>query len=154
MLRITKLTDYGIVLMSLLAVEPPETFLAASELSDRTGIGEATVGKLLKLLTKAKLLISQVGSQGGYALAQKADNINLHQIIAAIEGEIALTECDKLNAPCDIVSHCRLREPWQTISKILREALSEVSLADMQKTIVDEKSLKNHLTRALKHESF
>jgi Fe-S cluster assembly protein SufB len=134
MLRISKLADYAIVIMNELATRPGE-FLSASELAASTHIGEATVGKLLKALSKNKLICSQLGSQGGYSLVKTPADINLTDIITAIEGKIAITECDRQMNCCDKKKTCTVSGNWQRISTAIRNALAEISLADMQRPV-------------------
>lgn len=131
MLRISKLADYAIVIMNTLTTHAGKR-LSASELAELTRISEPTVGKLLKVLANKKLLQSQLGAKGGYSLATAPQHINLVQVISAIEGEIALTECDKSQSHCAVQHICTVSENWQKISQAIRTALSKISLADMQ----------------------
>lgn len=149
MLRISKLADYAIVIMNELAIKSDE-FLSASELAESTHIGEATVGKLLKSLSKAKLVQSQLGSQGGYMLARKSKDINLTQIITAIEGEIALTECNKHHNACSMKKTCAVSGNWQRLSKAIYNALAAICLEDMQQPI-PEATIQLKISKKLKN---
>ncbi len=137
MLKISKLADYAIVIMQAIAAEREELF-SASKLAERTHIAEPTVSKLLKTLTQKKLLQSQRGAQGGYSLAHLAEQINLAQIIAAIDGEIALTECDQKDSCCQVEKSCQVSKNWRQISSALRDVLTEISLAQMQQPITTD----------------
>lgn len=134
MLKISKLADYAIVIMNELAAQKGQ-FLSASQLASLTHVSEATASKLLKSLAKSELLQSQMGAQGGYSLINDPKDINLAQIITAIEGEIALTECDKHNSCCNMQKTCTVSSNWQRIGAAIRNALAEISLADMQQPI-------------------
>lgn len=135
MLKISKLTDYGTLVMTALAVEPARLF-SAHELADKTGIGQPTVSKLLKLLSKASLLDSVRGNHGGYRLAKASDDISMADIIAALEGPIALTECCSTDSGCEIESACGVQGHWMAISQAIREALGDLSLAQLAATPV------------------
>src|SRR5688572_33459183 len=92
MIRIAKLTDYGIVLMSHLARAPGRR-VNARDLSVEAHLPQPTVSQLLKTLSRGGLLVSQLGVKGGYDLARPASEITVADIITALEGPVALTEC-------------------------------------------------------------
>lgn len=130
MLRISKLTDYGTVVMAYLASHPT-TGHTAKEIAENTHITLPTVSKLLKLLAKSGLLVAQRGAKGGYGLATAAKNISLAQIINSLEGGIALTDCSHGNGHCAVEKQCAIRSNWRTISDVLRETLSAISLTQI-----------------------
>ena len=130
MLRISKLTDYGTVVMTELA-RNPRGVVSATDLASRLDITPATVSKLLKLLSKGKLVHSYRGSEGGYQLAQLPEDISVAAIIDVIEGPIALTECAEPVHCCSKEGECGVSGNWQLINRAVREALESVSLAEM-----------------------
>ncbi len=130
MLRLSKLTDYGIVVMTCLA-EEPDGVQAANEVSARTRVALPTVSKVLKLLSRSGLVTSCRGSKGGYRLSRKPAEISIAQIIDALEGPVALTECSSQSSHCAQEAHCSVRGNWQRINDVIRHALEEVSLAEM-----------------------
>ena len=131
MIRLTKLTDYGIVLMSRLAAEP-DSLMTASSLALETQISVPTVAKILKVLSREQLLASYRGANGGYTLARDPRDISVEDVIAAMEGPIAVTECAELGpGECAQESVCRVRTNWQKINEVVREALASISLAEM-----------------------
>jgi FeS assembly SUF system regulator len=127
MLRISKLTDYGIVLLAHFADRPGET-RNARELAESTGLPFPAVGKVLKALAQEGLLVSHRGARGGYALARPASEISVAEIIEALEGPIALMECSAGPGHCEKEATCRVRDPWQLIQDAIRSTLSGVSL--------------------------
>ena len=130
MLRVSKLTDYGSVILSHMASHPLQTMSAASLAKDLL-LPPATVSKLLKMLVNNGLLRSTLGKQGGYQLARSADEISLADIISALEGPIALTECSAENDLCRIESNCEIRQQWRSVNRIIQQNLAQVSLQDM-----------------------
>jgi FeS assembly SUF system regulator len=130
MLRISKLTDYGTVILATLAAHP-EQRLTAAEVSERTHIALPTVSKLLKLLQRGGLVNSMRGSHGGYQLARPAQEISAAAILDTIEGAIALTECSTGHSMCGIASTCRVGNAWQRVNAAIRRALNDVSLAQL-----------------------
>ncbi|MBS1218556.1 MAG: system Fe-S cluster assembly regulator [Proteobacteria bacterium] len=130
MLRIAKLTDYATVLMVRLARDPARCFSAA-QLADELGVPLPTVAKLLKSLLQARLLTSARGAVGGYTLAHAPHAISVADVVNAIEGPVALTECSLGKGNCSREKDCATRTNWQLISRAVRVALETVSLADM-----------------------
>jgi FeS assembly SUF system regulator len=130
MLRIAKLTDYATVLMVRLAREPARCFSAA-QLADELGVPLPTVAKLLKRLLQAQLLTSVRGAVGGYTLAHAPHVISVADVVNAIEGPVALTECSLGKGSCSLEKNCATRANWQLISRAVSVALEAVSLADM-----------------------
>ncbi|MGC9457463.1 MAG: SUF system Fe-S cluster assembly regulator [Halothiobacillaceae bacterium] len=130
MLRISRMSDYSIVLLTDLACQSGQP-VTARELAGRTGLGLATVGKLLKSLAQQGLLESIQGRHGGYRLAHEPGEISLAQIIEAVDGPIAMTDCDRTDADCDRQSSCTTRAHWQVINQAIRRLLTRTSLADM-----------------------
>lgn len=146
MLRISKLTDYGLVLLAHFAeaaraaeaanegagaAGPESATRNAREMSEATLLPYPAVSKILKNLAQEELLVSQRGAKGGYALSRSPREIRVHDIIEALEGPIALMECTAGPGHCDQESTCRIRDPWLRINDAVRRALSEITLADL-----------------------
>jgi len=131
MLKLSRITDYGIVLMAHLARGPAETTRNAREVATDTGLPTPVVSKVLKMLARHGLLLSHRGVKGGYTLARPAQQIAVSEMITALEGPIGLTECTVHPGVCPQELSCNVRDPWQRINDVVRVALSEVSLADL-----------------------
>ncbi len=132
MLRISKLTDYATVVLASLAREP-ELRISATQLAERVRLEPPTVAKVLKTLARAGLVNSVRGVNGGYQLARSADDISVAEIVAAMEGPIALTECGLETGLCSHESDCSLRGNWQRIGQAVEQALAALSLADLSR---------------------
>ena len=131
MLRMSKLTDYGTMVLAQLAASDAG-WTTAHELADATHLGQPTVSKLLKALVRAGLVVSSRGVQGGYALARPAAAISAAAILDALEGPVAITECSSAGGCCDLESYCRVGSAWQRINTNIRRALEDISLEDLQ----------------------
>jgi FeS assembly SUF system regulator len=144
MLRMSKLTDYGTVVMTYLA-RNPSGIHTANEIADEVLVALPTTSKLLKLLARAGLVTSTRGTHGGYLLARPATEISIAQVIAALEGPIGLTECASAPGACEQESGCTVSGNWQRINKVVVSALQQVTLAEMVAPIfpVDVSRLKN-----------
>lgn len=130
MIRLSRLADYGVLLMAHLAGAASGAH-NARELAEETGLPLPVVSKVLKTLAREGLLDSQRGPRGGYALARPPVAISVTEIIAALEGPIGLTECTVHPGVCAQESTCYTRDPWQRINAVVRDALSRITLAEL-----------------------
>ena len=130
MLRISKLTDYGTVVLAHLA-GASGAVCSAAEVSDTTGIAVPTVSKLLKSLARAGVVTSTRGTNGGYQLARPAHEISAASVIDALEGPVSITECSASDSHCDYESVCNVGNAWQRINVAIRRALEDINLADL-----------------------
>lgn len=131
------MADYGVILMVQLA-RTPEQVTTAAELTEVTALPGPTVSKLMKQLSRAGLLDSQRGTNGGYTLSLPVDEISVADIVAALDGPIALTECMTAEGTvCEIEALCPTRTNWRQINNALVEALDRVSLAEMARPVFE-----------------
>ena len=91
MLRLSKLTDYAVVVLARLSSGTPTQ--TSPGIAASTGIPEPTVAKVLKTLVAAGLVTSQRGAHGGYRLTRPLPALPVADVIDAIDGPIALTAC-------------------------------------------------------------
>lgn len=131
MLKLSKLADYATVLMTVMAEDPSRLYNGV-ELSERTHVPHPTVAKLLKTMARGGLLESLRGAHGGYRLARAPGDITIADVIRALEGPIAVTECAQHGSGCGIQSTCQNRENWTLINTAIRRALEAVNLAQMR----------------------
>ena len=139
MLRISKLTDYGTVLLAYLAANR-STIYSAAQIAGATRISMPTASKLLKLLARSGLVISCRGINGGYQLSRDPSKISVTDIIDALEGPISITECSGSSCVCDFENTCNVSISWQKINILIRDMLDDVSLKDL----LENKGLSPH----------
>lgn len=130
MFRLSRLADYGAVVMVYLARKHGH-LCSAREISAKTHLPLPTVSKLLKLLSGAHLLISVRGVAGGYRLAREPQAINLADIISALEERHGLVDCVSQGGGCALESVCFVQDKWRVISKAIEQSLAAVSLASL-----------------------
>ena len=130
MLRVTKLTDYATVVLTVLAASAGEV-LSATEIAERAGLEATTVSKVLKPLAQAALVEGFRGAHGGYRLARPARDIRLIEVIEAMEGPLSVTECSIHDGQCGLESSCGLRRNWRRINDVIAQSLRGISLQDM-----------------------
>lgn len=133
MLKITRMADYAVVILVSMATDAGRDRFSASMLSVRTRLPEPTVAKVLKRLSAENIIESTRGAGGGYKLSRTPDAIAVCDIIAAVDGPIALTACanDDENLACDYGSVCAVKGRWNKVNDAVKTALKEITLRDM-----------------------
>jgi FeS assembly SUF system regulator len=131
MIRITRQTDYGIVLLAYLAGLPSDSILTARDAARECRLPVPMVSKILKTLAREGILHSHRGVKGGYSLAKHPTAITVGDVIGALEGPIGMTECSTTPGSCGQEPLCPVRINWQRISHAVRGALEKIPLSEM-----------------------
>lgn len=129
MIKVSRFADYAVLILAELA-GAPHGRMAASDLAGATGLPEPTVAKILKSLTRAGVLNSTRGVNGGYGLTRPVDKITVADIIVAMDGPISLTDCAD-NSHCVLEGHCTMHGRWGRVNTAIRTALDGVLLHDL-----------------------
>jgi FeS assembly SUF system regulator len=129
MLRLSRLTDYAVVV--LVRLSAAQGVATSPEVAASVGIPEPTVAKVLKALAGHGLVTSTRGAHGGYRLGRPISQIAISEVIVAIDGPIALTSCVDGASGCDSLPLCPMAGRWDPVNHAIRNALSNTSLADM-----------------------
>ncbi len=139
MLKVSKLTDYGIGLMTCLARQRTVEPVTARGMAATMALPLPTVSKVLKLLSGAGLLVSTRGASGGYALANKPEQISLVQMLEVFEGPMSVTECSgDHGCSCEIEVTCGLKANWNWINGQLMNTLQGITLEHMAGSVANE----------------
>ncbi|HLY07843.1 MAG TPA: SUF system Fe-S cluster assembly regulator [Planctomycetota bacterium] len=131
MIRMTRLTDYGIMLLTLFARDEKHPMKSARDLSLEAKLPLPTVSKILKLLAKSGLLAAHRGVRGGFTLSRKPDAITMATVINALEGPIGVTDCCAPASDCGIENSCIVKSNWIKINRVVFGALDRVTLSEM-----------------------
>ncbi len=131
MIRMSKETDYAIVLLAYFASAQEVVKHNAREVAMESQLPLPMVRKVLKILAREGLLVSQRGVKGGYSLARGGERISIAEIVQAMEGPLAMTECIEAPGECRHEPVCGLRTSWQKINEIIFEALNRTTLSDL-----------------------
>ena len=134
MLRLTKKADYGLMAMKYLAEQASLSgagAFSAKDVADAYHIPAQLLAKILQTLTRSGLLVSHAGTNGGYALARPATEINAFEVIRAIDGPLFITSCITIHGTCDLLGHCTIKEPLRKVNDSIRELLSGILIADL-----------------------
>lgn len=138
MLRISKLTDYAMLIMSQMAKEP-NLIISATQLAEILHLSGPTVSKILKMLADADLVRSVRGAEGGYHLSRSAEKITIADVIFAMEGELAVTECCESINLCAIDSVCTMKTNWRKINKAVKTFLTQLTIKDMLQPLPEQR---------------
>lgn len=130
MLRINRMSDYGMLILGDLALRK-DAYVSATDIASSTHIALPTVQKLLKKLHRKELVISKQGPLGGYALHDSARFTSVAMIIQALEGDLSLTQCTSKEIKCAIESSCQIGDAWHVINRTIISALEKLTLLDL-----------------------
>lgn len=135
MLRLSKLTDYAVVV--LVRLDAGTEVQTSPGIAAAIGIPEPTVAKVLKSLSASGLVTSQRGARGGYRLARVLEDIPVGEVITAMDGPITLAACVEGSASeCESRGLCPVRGRWDPVNDAIQRALSAITLADMRATAI------------------
>lgn len=131
MLKLTKKADYGLIAVRHLAANADLGACSAKDLAEMYSLPQEALAKLLQKLTKAGLLQSQQGTNGGYTLARDPRSISALDVIKALEGPLFMTSCTTAKGSCEQTSRCTVREPLRKVSKSIEDVLGRLTIAEM-----------------------
>lgn len=136
MLRLTKKADYGLMALKYLAEQailsaPSSAAQSAKDIAEAYHIPPQLLAKILQTLTKAGILVSQAGTNGGYALARSAYDISAFEVIRAIDGPLFITSCITIHGTCDLHGHCTIKEPLRKVNDSIKDLLSGIRVSDL-----------------------
>jgi FeS assembly SUF system regulator len=130
MLRLAKLADYGLVIAASL-VDIPEGKVKLDQVAGKTDLPVPTVRKIMKLLVDGGVVRSERGVHGGYALSRPPGQISVSQVVQAVEGGVALTDCCREDNVCDVQHACTVHSNWTVIDQTVNTLFSRITLLDM-----------------------
>ena len=131
MLKLTKKADYGLMALKYLAEHPEVVALSAKDIADAYGIPVQLLAKILQQLTRAGMLKSHAGMNGGYALARDARSISAFEVIHTIDGPFFITSCTKGAKGCDLTPSCTIKEPLARVNDTIAGVLKSISIHDL-----------------------
>ncbi|TVP87701.1 MAG: SUF system Fe-S cluster assembly regulator [Pseudomonadaceae bacterium] len=136
MLRISKMSDYAVVLVSKMAGTAERMTL--DDLVVATSVPLASVRKLMRLLTQADICSGKKGAGGGYLLQRPPSRISVLEVLEAVDGELALTQCAQQGeCDCSLQPHCEVKDSWQVINGVIRSTLMQLSIGDLCQSATD-----------------
>ncbi len=137
MLRMSKLADYGTIILTTM-VREPERIRSAVEIAAVIDVPVPTVSKILKMLARGSLVTSLRGAKGGYLLAREPAQISIAEVISAMDGPIGMTECSITPGLCSQEKECTVRANWLRVNRVVLQALEQITLAQMVEPVVEK----------------
>ena len=131
MLRFTKRADYGLMAIHYIAINEDRGSVNTKRIADEFHIPLELLAKILQRLAKHRLITSQNGPKGGYALARSATSISVGDVVRALEGPINIVSCLEASSDCPQMAHCNLRRPVQKIQASVSHLLDTMTLAQL-----------------------
>ena len=130
MLRITKMTDYAVLILANLALHDNK-LLTAKEIANQTHISLPTTQKILKKLNRKNLVISKQGASGGYSLDPETKKLSVATLLEKLDGDLSITQCSSTDDQCEVEDFCNIGNAWQMINQRVQWALNDITLGDL-----------------------
>ena len=127
MLKLSKKTDYAIILLTHLGEE--KFPVSAQEVATHYKLPYPMVANILKQLVSSGLIESTRGKHGGYVLAKPTNEINLAEIIMVTDSPFNLVECVHDEDNCKVHQYCPTRRPLLALHKKIQQFVEETTLA-------------------------
>lgn len=124
---------YGLKAMFELALHYGEGPLPLRNIAESQGISEHYLEQLIAVLKKNGLAASVRGAQGGYLLKNNPQNITVGDVIRALEGDIAPSDCvlDENIGKCIKEDYCVTKNVWIKIRNSINDVIDSITLQDM-----------------------
>ena len=135
MLKLTKKADYGLIALRHLASRPDRT-ASTKEIADAYHLPLTLLAKVLQQLTRAGILMSVAGTNGGYRLSRDPQRISTLEVVRAIDGPVILTHCFTEHGHCDQSESCTVREPLRRVHEAILEVLNKFTITDLAESPV------------------
>ncbi|MCP4362423.1 MAG: Rrf2 family transcriptional regulator [Chloroflexi bacterium] len=127
MFQISRRADYAVRIMLELALRAGKC-VPSRQISQRTNVPKAFLHKITADLVKAGLVRTQAGPHGGLCLNHAADQINIQQILEAIEGPICLNICMRRPQECERDLFCPAHDIWGELQTMIVEKMQAATL--------------------------
>ncbi len=134
-MKLSAQEEYGLRCMLTLARAKPGASLTIPQIAETERISAPNVAKLLRALKRGGYVVALRGQSGGYALARKANEINVGEVLACLGGRIFDAGfCGRHSSAtrgCGHNSDCSVRSVWRLVQRAVDDVLSRLSLADL-----------------------
>lgn len=121
---------YGLQAMVDLGVYSKEKHVSLKSIAERLSMSENYLEQLMALLKKNNLVVSIRGAQGGYALSKPPEEITIGEILRALEGSLAPTDCSCKGNPvhCALDGKCVTKTVWEKIRDSIDRVVDGITL--------------------------
>ena len=147
MLKLSKKIDYGLISLMHLARRSDKPHWSAREIGAEYDIPLELLAKILQKLVQRGLISSQHGANGGYSLRRSPDEINVAEVIQAIEGPFSLTDCLSDEGVCGQFDKCNVKSPLQRLNDLVVRRLMDITIEQMNREDLDLANRKSEMGR-------
>ncbi len=134
MLKLSKLTDYAVIVLGCLGKQVGKP-VSASFVSKETGVPEPTVQKVLKLMAGAKIITAIRGASGGYIVPLALNCISIADVVEAIEGPLELNPCvNDDDNDCMLAKLYAPKNKWNKVNVAIKNTLDGIRVSDLMTT--------------------
>lgn len=130
-MRLTRGSDYGLRGMLYMARQPLGQVCLVSQVATAEELPESYLAKIFQDLARSRLLVSHRGAKGGFSLIDDPQEINLRQIIEAVEGPIAIAPCLDVREGCERADLCEIYGTLDLAQTQMISVLESTTLADL-----------------------
>jgi Rrf2 family protein len=127
----SRATEYAVRALAYLACQAPGKLSGAREIAEAEQIPMAFLWKILRVLTRRRIIRSFKGVRGGYELAKSPQKIALQEIISAIERSPGKTPYAAGLGSCGRADRCAFHSTWAEMNQQLERLLKETTVADL-----------------------
>ncbi|MDD4801536.1 MAG: Rrf2 family transcriptional regulator [Syntrophomonas sp.] len=130
-MQITRQTEYAIRTLIELAKVPYGQLISNKVISVRNDIPEEFLHKTIQILSRAGLVVTQRGVQGGVRLGRPLEEITIADVIEAMEGPFAINVCLSPGYQCSRLNICKVRKVLFDAQTAMLNELRKKSLAEI-----------------------
>lgn len=131
MMRINRRTDYAVRVMLALAEHPYGERLSTKSIREEMLVPRAFLERIIAELSRAKLILTFPGPNGGVQLFEKPEIITLRHIWEAIEGPLLISDCLQSPEECPLHENCPVRGCWGGLQKAMQRELEAITISQL-----------------------
>ena len=131
MFRVNRRTDYSVRVLLSLAKRTFGTRLPTQVIQDEMLVPRPFLQRIIADLSKADLIVTYPGVNGGIQLARPAEAVNLRQIWEAIEGPLLISDCLKSRDECPLGRECPVRSRWARLQRMIAQEMEAARLDEL-----------------------
>lgn len=145
LMNVGRRVDYAVRALSYLAGQPAGKVVSRADIEKSQGIPPFYLSKIMKDLVEGGLVVSHVGSKGGFILAKPPQAISIKDVYECVERPLVLMEClEQGDNYCSFCSVCSQKSIWEQAQEVLANFLGGVFISD----IADRQGLKGRLVKS------
>lgn len=131
MMRINRRVDYAIRVLIALAKQPPGTRLSTRTIQNTMWIPKAFLSRIIAELSKAKIIDTYPGPNGGVQLLRDPKEINIRLIWEVMEKPLVISDCLENPEECPLNAGCPVNARWGRIQALVLKEMEAATIAEL-----------------------